>query len=138
MFDKTYVKGSGSTTYVPYEKTVTVTEHRAPTDDSIKIYKEMYEKSLKNIAEVLEIKNSLVEGKVVRFIQEDWTDSEQILVIFKINGQEFRQVHKIPRSYSGSNIKERFIEIFREYLMVEIFRGMTFSQQDYTKLFSKI
>ena len=35
--------------YVPYEKTVTVTEKRASTDDSIRIFDEMEQKALKHL-----------------------------------------------------------------------------------------
>ena len=41
MFDN-YIVRKGSTTYVPYEKVVT--EKKAPTDESIKLLKEMEEK----------------------------------------------------------------------------------------------
>ena len=39
MFDKSYIT-KGRTEYVPYEKSVTIIEKRAPTDESIRLLNE--------------------------------------------------------------------------------------------------
>lgn len=44
---------------VPYEKTVTITENRAPTDESIKIYDQMLEQARANLVDVFTIKNAI-------------------------------------------------------------------------------
>lgn len=55
MFD-TYV--SGKTEYVPYEKSIV--EHRAPTDDSIRLWEQMKEKAYKSILDTIEIRDNCV------------------------------------------------------------------------------
>lgn len=52
MFNKTILV-AGRTEYVPYEKSVTVHEHKAPTDDSIKLYEEIKEKAYNSIIRTL-------------------------------------------------------------------------------------
>jgi hypothetical protein len=49
---------------VPYDKTVTVTEKRAPTDESIKLYGEMVDKARESLIDVLEIKDNNFNGVV--------------------------------------------------------------------------
>lgn len=48
MFNHTLVVAN-RTEYVPYEKSVTVHEHKAPTDDSIRMYEEIKEKAYNSI-----------------------------------------------------------------------------------------
>ena len=127
MFN-TYVTEKKSTTYVPYAKTVNVTEKKAPTDESIKIYKEMQGKAFSSISEVIEVKNNIVQGKIIRFIRDWASDKEKILVIFKINGQEFNELHEIPCNrmmpHSREKLIDDFIDTFRSYLMIEVFKGL--------------
>lgn len=137
MFNKTIIAREG-TTYIPYEKTVTIKEHKAPTDESIRHYEELKEKAYKNIAEVFDIKNNIVEGKIVRFLTETYEDKEQILTIFKINGQEFRQIHKIPKwQFTHNSLADLFIDIFKDYLITEIFKGVILERNDYRRLTSE-
>jgi hypothetical protein len=48
MFNR-YYSNNHSTEYVPYAKTVTVNEHKAATDESIRIYGEMVDKARQNL-----------------------------------------------------------------------------------------
>ncbi len=55
MFDRTVIFRN-----VPvYEQHVVVTEKRAPTDDSVKLLREMEEKAEKKLIEACELKNNL-------------------------------------------------------------------------------
>jgi len=57
MFDK-YQIGRTVTQYVPYEKEVN--EHRAPTDESIKLYEEIKEKAYDSILNSISINNNTI------------------------------------------------------------------------------
>jgi len=128
MFNKTYITERAHTNYVPYAKTVNITEKKAPTDESIKIYAELQRKALESISETIEVKNHIVEGKIIRFIDDMTSDNEKVLVVFKINGQEFSEVHKIPRDHIMRNSREKlienFIDVFKDYLMREVFKDL--------------
>ena len=60
MFNKNFVFPQTRTEHVPYEKSIV--EHRAPTDDSIRIWEEMKEKAYKSILGSIELRdNALTE-----------------------------------------------------------------------------
>ena len=85
------------TVHVPYEKTVH--EHRAPTDDSIRLYKEMVEKAEEEVLGRIEIKNNLVEA-VVFWYQPQAICSLRFCCRFKINGEIFTITHEVDRPLS--------------------------------------
>ena len=62
MFD-TYNKTERITEHVPYEKTVTINEHKAPTDDSIRIFNEVKEKALKDVLKYITSKDNSISLK---------------------------------------------------------------------------
>jgi hypothetical protein len=64
MFDKTVIV-RGSTEYVPYEKKVTVNEHRAPTDDSIKLFEEMKAKAYQSLLDTIQINDNSLNVKAL-------------------------------------------------------------------------
>lgn len=57
---------------VPYAKNVTINEHRAPTDESIKIYSEMVEKSRKSIVDKIVINDNSFNIKAM--VYENYYD----------------------------------------------------------------
>lgn len=89
MFNKTTivrpVVGPGRTEYVPFEKSVTVHEHRAPTDASIAIYRELEEKAWDSVISKLveEIPSIQAQYLVVERNPAD----RNLYVAFKINGR---------------------------------------------------
>lgn len=83
---------SETTRLVPYEKTVH--EHKAPTDDSIKLLREMEEKSRKQIACALVAEENVVNGAVVQFHDAHDRFEKVCYVSFKLNGQQME--FKVP------------------------------------------
>ena len=52
-----------------------------------------------------------------------------------LNDKEYRQIHEIPRwQFTHDSMKDLFVEIFKDYLMIEIFKGLTWDRQDLNKL----
>jgi methylphosphotriester-DNA--protein-cysteine methyltransferase len=83
MFDRANYTTIGSgPTYV----TKTVTEHRAPTDESVRLLKEMEEKAREKIIDSFSVKDTHFECK---FFQEmDMTTQEmKYVVIYSMNGK---------------------------------------------------
>lgn len=85
MFDRMYIDAPQITQSV----TRTVHEHRAPTDESIKIYREMVEKAR---AEVLDAVLNGVPDNLLNHVKLEVTDSaltgrRKYRFAFKLNGQ---------------------------------------------------
>jgi hypothetical protein len=76
--------------YVPYAKTVTVQEHRAPTDDSIRIYKEMEEKANKNILCSIEIRDNILNINAVVIAPPEALAAWKCLYHFTLNGRDIQ------------------------------------------------
>ena len=74
--------------YVPYEKSVT--EHRAPTDDSIRIINEMEQKIKQNLLGKLVIKQNFLNAEALFFITDFPTDTVECFIKFTLNEQEFK------------------------------------------------
>ena len=66
----------------------TITEKRAPTDESIRLLNEMQSKSLDNLISRISITNNIVNAEVLLF-RIDGGDFMQVFC-FKINGQEYK------------------------------------------------
>lgn len=119
MFDRYEIKG---TEYVPYEKSVTINEHRAPTDESIKIFNEIKAKAYESIIDTIVINDNLVNiaGQV-------WRDNCEFSTWcgykFLINGKEYKGKFLIDEDkwkYSREEVKTRLIEIFIKALSIKL------------------
>jgi len=74
--------------YVPYEKNVTITEKRAPTDESIKLVREYEDKAmLRASAALIEAMPSIEAAYAV--IERDPMDNMEH-IFFKLNGKIVR------------------------------------------------
>lgn len=79
-------------------ETIHVHEHKAPTDESIKLLEEMHDKALKNIISKVKVEDNLVNGECFA-VEHPWNMNEVRLIFkFKINGQEFVIEKEISRS----------------------------------------
>ena len=98
MFDKITIKPE--TEYIPYTKSVTITENRAATDESVKLLNEFQEKSLENLIKTVKISNNVIDGVIFLFQVNAASFQRRFVFIFKINGVE----HKIEDNYDIDNI----------------------------------
>jgi hypothetical protein len=81
MFFKRTVKE-----YIPYEKSVTVTEKRAPADESVKLLKELELAAEAKLLERIPLKSNLFEGEI--HIARDFANDGFIIkAIARINGE---------------------------------------------------
>lgn len=78
---------------VPFAQTVTVTEKRAPTDESIKLYGEMLDKARSELIETINIKSSVVGEIVVGIFRNFSPDHFGIPLVaryrFILNGETY-------------------------------------------------
>jgi hypothetical protein len=122
MFDN-YIVRKGSTTYVPYEKVVT--EKRAPTDESIKLLKEMEEKVLQKIVEAYHIESNIMNGVVFKTFKDPLNVKEQFIVVFNVNGKEHiikKYVEEKELLRGGDAIMNIFADTIKDYLLGELLK----------------
>lgn len=101
MFNKTLVFPQTRTEYVPYEKTIV--EKRAPTDDSIRLYKEIKEKAYASILDTIEINDNTFNVRAI--VYDEMLTMERVCKFsFTINGREItgevreRAVHRYNKN----------------------------------------
>lgn len=113
MFD-THVNKSFS---VPYAKDVTVHEHKAPTDKSIKMLNEFRKEAVKSVVDSLSVKDNTFNLEV-RLFSCDFQLNNKIVCKFSINGREF------VLEYDGEKIEqhrlaERIVEkLYGDIVMI--------------------
>ena len=84
MFNRTnYVTVKDGPTYV----TKTTTEYRAPTDESVRLLKEMEEKAHEKIINSISVRDCQVECQVI--IEKDYMNrSNHYIVVYSMNGKK--------------------------------------------------
>ena len=83
LFSKHTQTHTEKTHTVPYAKNVNVTEHRAPTDESIRILNEMEEKARKNIIGRIRLTDNLIQGEAI-FYQNSLRSTYEIIVDVRV------------------------------------------------------
>jgi hypothetical protein len=124
MSNKYFVlEGRERTHYVPYEKTVH--EHRAPTDESIRLYKEMKEKAEQSVLDSFELENNLVNARVVVCKSAEYFN-QKLQVHYKtmINGHEFTGVVKVEDTLSRDAMVEKIVSELSKHIAIEILTNM--------------
>lgn len=82
-------------------KTVNVHEHRAPTDESVKLLKEFEEKAQAKVIEAVHVGNTEFEC-VIHGELDMMSDQFILLAVFKLNGKQMKAEHRFrPRSTDG-------------------------------------
>ena len=95
MFDRTVIQKATESRLVPYEKTVH--EHRAPTDDSIRIYEETLQKAEDRLLSVVTLGDNKLKGSIAVF--EDMLNlGTHVNYRFTLNGEEFTGSKKLKDS----------------------------------------
>ena len=74
--------------YVTREVTKTVHEHRAPTDESIKIYKEMVDKAEKSVLDAFVISDNILNGSIA-VLRNIETMGVDVVYRFMLNSKKF-------------------------------------------------
>jgi len=117
-----FVPGETRVERVPYAKTVTITEHKAPTDESIKLYNELLEKAEKSLLEVMTIKSSVLgEVKIAIYRRVDNFLVPMVARFrFVLNGETFDgEIHIETETYGRVDFNEIVsMEVFKKYTEV--------------------
>ncbi len=69
---------------VPYDKTVN--EHRAPTDDSIRLLNEMTDKAKRNVLHAIHLKSNIIDCAVVYYRNDNFYGKIDFCLKFDLNG----------------------------------------------------
>lgn len=115
----------------PYDKTVTIHEHRAPTDDSIKLLNEFQDKALQNLIKTVPIKNNIIDGIVFLFESNVASYSRKFIFRFKINGIEYQIEDEyeigdlIQSTYDNSYLPSKVINKLSQIIAMHLFKDST-------------
>lgn len=119
MFNTTHIHQSHDR-LVPYEKTVTITEKKAPTDQSIELLNEFQEKAKQNIIDTIIIDNNVMKAVAVFLTGDIISDKYRYFLKYVLNGKEYKtsgEFSRIDFPYIGtSDPKTRFF-VMRDFLM---------------------
>ena len=124
-----------NTEYVPYEKSVTINEYKAPTDESLKLLKEYEDKAKLNLINKIEAKDNIL-GSPIFYFQNDISSDLMFVGKFKLNGKEIKFNGNIDRFELeqskfgfGSNATKKFLaEKISEVITLEILKQLDQSQ----------
>jgi len=126
MFDRVTIQQGKEA--APYAKTVTVHEHRAPTDDSIRLYQEIEDKAYQNLLHRIQVNdNALNFGAIVHVPRT--TTNQEIAYIFTLNGREITGKitikHHEALTLDRQGIVRKIVEDASRHIAVEILQHMT-------------
>ena len=103
MFNKTnYVTVGQGPSYI----TKTTTEYRAPTDESVRLLKEMEEKALDKLIDSISIRDSQVDCQIL--VEKSYIDqTNHYIIVYSINGKK----SKIKTMIHEQEIQDRHLII---------------------------
>ena len=109
--------------YVPYTKNVNVTEHRAPTEDSIRLYKEMEEKAERSIIAKERFEDNELNGIITytEITRESFDVKAHIR--FSLNKKDYHNIVMVPRSFSID--RQRGLELLYKSIIAELAKTFT-------------
>lgn len=113
MFDRTIiVPGRTRTEFVTRE----VHEHRAPTDESVKLLREMEQKTKDQVIEAIHVGDTTFEC-VVHKAHYPMDDATEVVAIFSINGKKMTARH---RENTWRATEEAMMVALRDKMAAEI------------------
>lgn len=120
MFDRLYLPPN-RTEYVTRE----VHEHRAPTDASVKLLREMEAEAKEQVVEAIRVGNTTFEC-VVHVMKNPLEDSLELRAIFSLNGKKLTAEHT-SRGQLGSVDRRKMFEGLRAAIADTISREVLVS-----------
>ena len=118
LLSSTHIHGSKKE-YVPYEKNVTVHEHRAPTDQSVELMNEFSEKALKNIVHRLHVDNNTLKAKGIYSVDDLNPHRMRYDLKFQLNGRDYY----IDGFIEYSEFREAVLEQWNGFAHERIFKA---------------
>jgi hypothetical protein len=103
-------------------------EHRAPTDDSIRILNEMQDKAVKNIVDNILIDDNDLKGSVIIY-RDPLMMGFKIFVRFRLNGKPYKFEERI-NTYDSNlfNAKEKLAECMTKAIYKNLIKGLRESE----------
>jgi hypothetical protein len=116
MFNKTYISNYES----PDTINITKKEYKAPTDDSIRLYKEIEQKVWNSITQRIKFESNIFKGELFIYNSQQFFGYD-CRVMFEINGVKYNK--EIHIDLIESNHGEKVIEIIKKELFDIIFKN---------------
>lgn len=119
-------------------QTTTVTEKRAPTDESVRLLKEMEQAAEDKLLSITRLKENRLDATWHLF-ENPAQDNMEAICRFMLNGQEHRIKIPIERSMRyqpdeiGTKIHEAITREIAAVLAVELFRSESTTLQSYIR-----
>jgi GH35 family endo-1,4-beta-xylanase len=112
---------------------ISVTEKKAPTDESIRLLNEMQEKAFDNIVECVQLSNNELNDVTYWMYPDHYSFSEKARIRFKLNGKVKDFEFTFPHKYTDKAEIQRLImeKIYME-ISKDIFNG--FIDKNLTKI----
>jgi len=109
----------------------TTTEHRAPTDDSVRLLNEMQEKARDNIIKTITVSDNAVNGIIIVF-KNLMENSYEVIADFTINGKEYMVKKQTTRAQVELNeeILRYMVEEVGHTIAMELAKDIKFSNCD--------
>jgi len=105
----------------PRHHTHTNTEQRAPTDESVRLLREMEEEAVKRIEKTLYLDNELKASMVLR--KTGMIGDKGVTMLLKLNGKEYRlEVSLEPRFHTKKKALELLYKKMSDCIVREIVR----------------
>lgn len=125
MFD-TYIKREKQTEYVPYEKKVTI--HRAPTDESVKLYEEFKKKAYDSILDSISINNNILNFSAIVY-RDPYSYKTSVRYKILVNGREMTGEVELKHGYDyptvdRSTAVQKIFEDLAESLTLKLLTNM--------------
>ncbi len=115
--------GYNKTVYVPYEKTVTVNEYRATTDESLKLLNEFKDKAEKDLVRSIKIDDNQMLNANIMFFDNIIEDNIKVSVRFTLNSKEYLIKTTIEMPLNPT--RDFYSEVFLKMLFEEISKEIT-------------
>lgn len=117
---------------------INITEKRAPTDESVELLKDMEKSALKNIIDIIDVKNNLFSGRIIKLAKIDM--SVNFIVKMKINNKEISfevNVPDYPDMDAQSQIEIFFENASKELLMILLKENPKVLYNEFNRSFRK-
>lgn len=88
------------------ERNVNVTEHRAPTDESVRLLREMEEAAEKNVLDRVKLADNGFECALTLY-RDAMNDEVRVIARYKLNGRVSEVEHRIPTTQFSRRPQEK-------------------------------
>ncbi len=95
-------------------------EHRAPTDESIKIYKELEKKALKNLISTTQLEDNTFNATWHVF-RDHMNYENKAICRYKLNGVEYQFEVGVDRIHTGDKLAKEMLKKIREKVADHLF-----------------